>query len=138
MPTNITFTAAQVWDKDQGGIAAELAGVLTDSQWDDILAQVDGQVGPTAWGSQTYADLGGRYLAAHLGTIRAQSNKGQAQLGQPTGPLADVAVGQVRKSFAQPGGIADSSLAQMSLMATSYGIEFLRLRRMFCARMAIT
>ena len=138
VPTNITFTPPQVYDKSQGGIAPELAGLLDDSQWDDILMQVDFQVGPNTWGKQAFADLGGRYLAAHLGTLRAQANVGLSGLAQPTGPLSNVAVGGVSKGFAQPGGIAGSGISQLALMATSYGIEFLRLRRLYCARMATT
>jgi hypothetical protein len=131
----VTFVKEQVYDASKGGIAPELASGVTAEQWAQIIGEVDDQVGLNAWGgNQDRCNRAGIYLAAHLGTLRKSAAAGIGGQATPGGPLTGVSVGQVSKQFATPGAVGAAGFSQAALMATAYGIEFLRLRRMYCAR----
>lgn len=110
-------------------VAGELSG-LTDSQWDDVLSDVDTEVNVEAFGSQAKADRAGKQLAAHLATERYGTSGG----GGAAGPLQSVTVGPVSKTFAAP----PDRVKQSQFSGTKYGREYLRLVRLFCARAAVT
>jgi hypothetical protein len=117
--------------------APELTGaVLTDPEWAGVLEQVDAQVSAAGWGTQERADMGGKWLAAHLATKLKESKAGGAS-GGASGPLTGVTVGQVSKTFAAP-NTSTTSTSDSVLMTTSYGQEYIRLRRLFGIRMAVT
>ena len=109
-------------------IAPELSAV-TDAQWEDVLADVDDEVSVTAFGGQARADRAGKQLAAHLATDRYGTSGG----GGAAGPLQSVSVGPVSKTYASPGAVQSSQFG-----GTKYGREYLRLVRLFCARVAVT
>ncbi len=94
-----------------------LAALPTDTQ-DDILADVVLEVSVTNFGGQARALAAGKFLAAHLGTIRA--------VGVGSTPaLQSISVGSVSKTFAV--SVAVDSFA---LDGTSYGKEYRRRVRM--------
>ena len=96
-------------------IAPELASLTSysDADWDAFIADASSQVNPTYWGAR--ADLGVKYLTAHLIAI------GNPQAGGRL--VASRTVGPVSESYATP------QMDQSSLGATRFGAEFKRLRR---------
>lgn len=109
-------------------IAPELSAV-TDAQWEDVLADLETEINVSAFGTQARADRAGKQLAAHLATERYGTSGG----GGAAGPLQSVSVGPVSKSYASPGTVQNSQFG-----GTKYGREYLRLVRLFCARIAVT
>lgn len=106
-------------------LAPELSS-LSKAQQLLVLEEVIREVKVAKWGDQATALIGGRYLAAHKGTIAKNRSGGQ-------GTLQSVSIGSVSKTYAQ-------SMAQgvSVLESTTYGKEFVRLRRIYCPRMAVT
>lgn len=133
-----TLTAAEVYEAAQGGPAPELAPpAVVTAQWTEILSQVGEQVNASAWGSDVRAKMGARYLAAHIATKYADGNKGMAGTASAAGPVTEMHAGQVGKSMATPAALSDVSLVNADLLTTRYGREFLRLCRLFCARVIV-
>lgn len=110
------------------GIASELAS-LDDAQWESVLADVELEVNVAAFGSQANADRAAKYLAAHLATTLFGTSGG----GGAAGAVQSVSVGQVSKTFAVPGQVKESAYG-----GTKYGQEYLRLVRLYCARIAVS
>lgn len=116
MPLTIT------WDT-VCALASELATLPAAAQT-AVLDQVAVEVVVAKWPSQAKADLAAAWLARHLGTLAKQ--------GGGTAALQSVSVGGVSKSFAV------SSTDPGSLQQTRYGAEYLRLRRSWLPRSAVT
>ncbi len=94
-------------------IAPELSDVSLASQT-AILADVALQVGPNRWGSEARADIGRKYLAAHLGSMTLGG-------GSDAFVTSESADGVSRSySVGSVSGSLDSS---------SYGLEYRRLLR---------
>lgn len=98
---------------DVVGIAPELVSVETPTQA-AILAVVDRQIDPDAWGA--FADDGARYLAAHLASIRGNE-----------GLVTSETLGVMARSYALPPGIMGS------LALSTYGAEYYRLTQIAIA-----
>lgn len=90
-----------------------------------FLKIASNRLGKQAWG-ETY-DTGVCYLAAHM-LVSAGGNAGtQTGAGGATaGPLTEVSVGDLSKSFGQ---MADTGTSDDLLKTTGYGRMFLELRR---------
>jgi hypothetical protein len=117
MPLTIT------WDT-VCALAAELTTLSAAAQT-AVLDQVAAEVVVAKWPSQAKADLAASWLARHLGTLAKQ--------GGGTAALQSVSVGGVSKTFATSVAMDASSLQQ-----TRYGTEYLRLRRAWLPRSAVT
>jgi hypothetical protein len=95
---------------------AEFATV-SDSRIQLFLDEAALSVNVSLWGIK--ADLGQAYLAAHLLTIDKRGGSGAA------GMVTSEKVGDLSRNYAAP----NTGALDPTLSATSYGIEFLRLRR---------
>lgn len=106
-------------------IAPRLSTVPLASQT-AILGQVDRRVAAPEWGA-LYADAKA-YLAAHLGALYQRGAAGGV------GPVSSMTVGPTSVHFATPalGATGDS------LLSTSWGQEYLRLRNSIAAFRLVT
>lgn len=75
-------------------------------------------------------------LVAHRLSLWVRRKKGAGGAGTPTGALTSVSVGGVSKSFADPTG--DASYSEKLMAQTHYGREFIRLRRLWAPRGAVS
>ncbi len=101
-----------VWSQVQE-IAPELTDTTVPLPTQAILLQiVDLQLEDEAWGD--LADIGRRYLAAHLGSLYASG-------GSAGGYVTSESLGPMSRSYGLPTGV------QGALATTKYGIEYQRL-----------
>jgi len=105
-------------------MAPELSALSTDAQ-DEVLAAVNDEVDAVAFGTAERADRAGLWLARHLGTMAL------TKWGGGSAPVSSVSAGGVSKSF------SIGSQLQDTLSLTKYGLEYLRLVRLFCPRFAV-
>lgn len=77
-----------------------------------LLAIVDLQIDDDAW--LDFADVGRRYLAAHLGSLYANG-------GSAGGYVTSESLGPMSRSYGLPAGV------EGALATTKYGIEYQRL-----------
>lgn len=127
MSVTLTITKADVTEYP----APELAKAgLTDPQWKRLI-EAAGQEMSASLGTQDRIDRCGRYLVAHMATLLWQSKQGAKASGGPAGPLTQVTVGPVSKSFAVPEAWQKAALTAAVLSTTKYGQEYLRLIRVF-------
>ena|GEM_PF-1297156 len=104
-------------------IAPELAKLsLTDADWASFIADAQLQMNASAWG--TRADLGLKYMTAHLVAVANPSAGGRVVQSQ--------SVGQVSQTFAVG---AAASLGPLGM--TRFGIEFARLQRLLPNRFLV-
>lgn len=113
------------------------AADLADAVWADLIAEVQVEVHANGWGTDERAAMGAKYLGAHKATLRKRSAHGGSGAAA-AGPLIGVTVGKISKQYAAPVAISGGLAGDQSLNATSHGIEFVRLRRLFGRRMAVT
>jgi hypothetical protein len=116
------------WDPDVISLAPELAG-LTVSAQESILEQVAEEVGTKQFGTQNRTNIAAVWLARHLGALELSKSFG-GQLVQ------SVRAGDVSKTFQAP-QVAQTVSAQ-AFNRTGYGIEYLRLCRLWLPRFAVT
>ena len=84
----------------------------------EAITEAECNINATAWGA--LADLGTKYLAAHLIKL---ATKGDSL---PGGPPSQLKIGDASASFAVPrGGV----FSDPTLMRTVYGMRYLGLRR---------
>jgi len=86
--------------------------------------------------SQAQADRLGVLLCAHLLTLWLQRKKGVGGASQASGPVTSISAGGVSKSFAN--AVQTGTLSEQILSSTQYGREFVRLRRLFAPRSAVS
>jgi len=120
---------------DVVAIAGELATGLTSDQWTLALLRANTEISEQAMGSAYRANMVARYLAAHFAVKLKQATSPGAGTSAPAGPVSQVTVGAVSKTY-------DTSAASMStwsqqaeeLRSTLYGREALRLMRLWAPR----
>ena len=101
-----------VWT-DVQAIAPELTTAVVPVATQALLLQiVDLQIDDDAWSD--FADVGRRYLAAHLGSLYA----GGSSVG---GYVTSETLGPMSRSYGLPAGV------EGALATTKYGIEYQRL-----------
>lgn len=103
---------------------------ITDDVWDLFLGFAADEVGSEI-PDQSSKDRCGRYITAHLVTTWARSAAGMSPTGSPAGPLSQVTVGPVSKTFAVPKAYLEAAMTDAVLLTTTYGREFLRLIRLY-------
>lgn len=117
-------------------VAGELASAgLTGDQWTLVLLRANTEIDELAMGNAYRANMVARYFAAHIAVKLKQSMSSGAGTSAPAGPVSQVTVGAVSKSY-------DTSAASMStwsqqaeeLRSTLYGREALRLMRLWAPR----
>lgn len=86
-----------------------------DSRINTFISYAENYINSSVFG--TKADFARLLYTAHLLTISARGSSGAS------GPLTSEKVGDLQRSYASPGSVTDS------LESTSYGLEFLRLRK---------
>lgn len=116
--------------------APDLAVGVTDDQFALAISDALSEIRVASWGGEVNAKRGARQLAAHFALLakrRAAGGSGAAAAG----PLIAVTVGKISKQYAAPVHPV-AALANGDLDSTSYGLEYVRLRTLFCRRMATT
>lgn len=116
-------------------VAGELNTGLTSDQWTLVLLRANTEIDELAMGSAYRANMVARYYAAHVAVKLKQAMAAGAGTNAPAGPVSQVSVGAVSKSY-------DTSAASMStwsqqaedLRSTLYGREALRLMRLWAPR----
>lgn len=100
-------------------LAPELADLDEDVQA-AILADVSTRMGasPGSWKTAARYELAGKYLAAHLATLRSRGGAAGA-----SGPVIGETVGPISRQYAAPASGSGSG----SHSSTAYGQEFDRL-----------
>lgn len=111
-------------------VAGELS-TLDDARWAQVISFAQLQVSnTTAWGGDAKAKNAAVYLAAHMAKLDliALTARG-SQLA--SGPVTEIAVGPVKKSFADLSKFIKLSDINASLALTTYGIQFRRLQSLY-------
>lgn len=106
-------------------MAPELSDVPSGAQT-EILAMVGREVAVSKWPTQALADEAALWLARHHGTFARPSRNGAGGLTQ------SATVGNVSKT------VKLSQNSVVALEATSYGLNYLRMVRLYCARFSVT
>jgi hypothetical protein len=113
------------------------AATLPDDVWADVIVEVKLEVSSAGWGSDANAKMGAKWLGAHKALLRKRAAAGGAG-SAAAGPLIAVTAGKLSKQYAAPKQSMTASPGDAALESTTYGLEFLRLRRLFGRRMAVT
>lgn len=112
----------------------ECAGIDADVIARSISeAELEVVVGPL---TQAQANRLGNLLCAHSLTLWLQRKRGVSGAAMAAGPVTSVSAGGVSKSFANV--TQTGSIGEQVLGATHYGREFVRLRRLFAPRHAVS
>lgn len=126
MPVSLTITKAAVI-----AYAPELAAIAaSDDQWTQWIAWAGDEMSPRL-GVQTRLDRCGLNLVAHMATEWQRRQTAPAGGGGLVGQATSVKVGDIEKTFAVVKSWTEGGVAQAALQSTAYGIEYLRLIRIY-------
>jgi hypothetical protein len=112
----------------------ECAGIDTDVVA-KAIADASMEIG-TGMLTQSHADRLGVLLCAHQLTLWLQRKKGVGGASQASGPVTSISAGGVSKSFAN--ALQGATMNEQALGSTQYGREFVRLRRLWTPRSAVS
>jgi len=117
----MSVTAAQVKN-----YAPELTPVL-DARVDTFIAFAELRVNRDQW--LDLGDLAVILLTAHMLSVAGGANGGTGSGASPRGQVTDETVGDLSRSYSDLAGVETITTFMSGLGGTSYGLEFLELRK---------